>query len=492
MQLSISNIPDEGYLRDESRRSGRADSISFPLSREEISHAMAHMSHHRIKTTVQGARTGITAGAVPYGGHILNLEKMNKIIGMRYSENKDAYIMNVQPGAILADIRKFIASERSGIYFFPPDPTETTASIGGMTACNASGARSYKYGPTRKYIEGLHIILADGSPVYLCRNDDRARGFRFSIETTGGRIIKGRLPAYRMPDVKNASGYYTAENMDLVDLFVGSEGTLGIISEIEIRLLKKPEITWGLMTFFPDEHNAIGFVKLLRGDSGIVPSAIEYFNQAALALIMPDNDKSTAIYIEIDGNDEQNMIDSMVEVSRIAETFGGKEEDTWIASTPGSMDKMKRFRHSAPEAVNTLIDDMRKDTPELTKLGTDMAVPDDRLEETMAMYSRDTKMLGVEPVMFGHIGDNHVHVNVVAGSPRKADEVKQMYLRWAHEVVRNGGTVSAEHGIGKLKVDFLNIMYGSEGINEMKAVKKQFDPYNILNPGNLFGSGGRT
>ncbi len=502
MSFSIFNISEEGYLRDESRKSGRADSISFPSDKEEISRTMAYLSRNRIKTTIQGARTGITAGAVPCGGHILNLEKMNKIIGMRYLEDKGTYIMNVQPGAILSDIRKYIASETSGRFFFPPDPTETTATIGGMTACNASGARSYRYGPVRKYIEGLHIILADGSPIYL-RRGGKAWGFGFLIQTGGGKIIEGRLPTYRMPDVKNASGYYTAENMDLVDLFIGSEGTLGIIAEIEIRLIKKPLLNWGMMLFFPEEHGAIRFVRTLRGDFGdgfvnVRPddetslSAIEYFNRAALDLIRPHDEKNTAIYIEIDGNDEQNMIDSMLEVSSMAETCGGKEEDTWIASGDESLEKMKKFRHSVPETVNTMIDGMRRNTPELTKLGTDMAVPDDRLEQTMAMYNSDTKLLGVDPIMFGHIGDNHVHVNVVADSPGKSDEVKAMYLRWAREVVNNGGTVSAEHGIGKLKVEFLNVMFGLEGINQMKAVKKQFDPDNILNPGNLFGSGGQT
>jgi D-lactate dehydrogenase (cytochrome) len=311
-----------------------------------------------------------------------------------------------------------------------------------------------------------------------------------------------------MPNVKNASGYYVKENMDLIDLFIGSEGTLGIISEVELRLLKKPAYTWGGMFFFCEEECAVRFVKALREDDiklspdciKIKPAAIEYFNSDALRLLMgqkqkgrafsniPDIKKKfgSAIYIEFDGNTEEDIIESMLEASRRAELCGGYEEDTWVAMTPQLMEYMKQVRHAVPEAVNQLVDQRREEAPGITKLGTDMAVPDEKLEAVMDMYKADLAQDGFESLMFGHIGNNHIHVNILPRSLEEYSKGKELYTKWAHKVLEAGGTVSAEHGIGKLKATFLEMMYGHEGINEMRSVRKVFDPEDILSAGNLF------
>ena len=249
--VKISKEYDE-YMRDESRKTGNADSISFPKTEPEIIEIMKGCRNENRKVTIQGARTGITAGAVPQGGHMLNLAGMNRIAGLRYDNESDAFYVTVQPGVLLADLRKAVSNKdfdtegwqeqslkaleimkSSAVCFFPPDPTETSASIGGMAACNASGARSYRYGPTRNYVESLRVVLPDGSVLSLRRGEHKAEGRRLSLVTDTGRVIAGELPEYTMPDVKNASGYYVRENMDLIDLFIGSEGTLGIVSQIE-------------------------------------------------------------------------------------------------------------------------------------------------------------------------------------------------------------------------------------------------------------------
>lgn len=515
------------YLKDESRKYGKADSISFPKSEEEIVKIVELMHKENIKITIQGSRTGITAGAVPSEGHILNLGNMNRITGMRYDSDNDRFNLFVQPGVSLSDIREAIANKDfdtsgwsdqsldafekfklSEKFFFPPDPTETSASIGGMVACNASGARSFYYGSTRNYIEGLKMILSDGSRIHVIRNTHKVKGRSFSITTDKGILINGEIPGHPMPKVKNASGYYAEEDMDLIDLFIGSEGTLGIISEIEIRLIKKPDYTWGCMFFFKEESHAIKFVNSLRNNDflpsqdsmTIKPAAIEYFNNDALELLrlqkengnalsdIPEIKKEfeTAIYVEFDDNSEDNIMEIMVEAASRAEDCGGSEEDSWIASTPQIMEAMKSFRHAVPEAVNMIIDNRRKMDTSITKLGTDMAVPDEKLMDVISMYNSDLDAQGFESVMFGHIGNNHIHVNIL---PRNMDEYirgKELYLKWAHNVVEVGGTVSAEHGIGKLKVNFLELMYGKKGIEDMLEVKKTFDPKFNLNPGNLF------
>lgn len=531
--ISISNEHEE-YLRDESRKTGNADSISFPKTEADVIEILEQCRNENKKVTIQGARTGITAGAVPQGGHILNLSGMNRIEGLRYDPERGAFFVTVQPGVLLADLRKAISRKEfdtngwqeqslkaldmmknSGAYFFPPDPTETSASIGGMVACNASGACTYRYGPTRNYVEGLRVVLPDGSRLTLRRGENKANGRSFRLVTDTGRVIEGELPDYPMPNVKNASGYYIKKDMDLVDLFIGSEGTLGVVTQAELRLIKEPPVKWGLMFFFNEEDFAINFVKALRegasagstpgydeerGGAGFCPAAIEYFNGDSLNLLreqkesnaafssIPSVDRKfkSAVYAELHGNDEDEVMELTGEALERAERCGGCESDTWVADTPQLMESMKLFRHAVPEAVNLRVDQLRRRDPGITKLGTDMAVPDDRLHEVMEMYRAGLDEEDFDSVMFGHIGNNHIHVNILPRTMEEYVKGRELYRKWAEKVLEFGGTISAEHGIGKLKTSFLKMMYGQNGIDGMKMIKRAFDPENILNAGNLF------
>lgn len=507
----------EDYLRDESRKIGQADSISFPKNEKEIIGILKYLSKDKSLITTQGARTGIASGAVPQGGHILNLNKMNKITGLRFDLNNDTFYLRVQPGVILSELRKTLinksfnaenwseeslsalkAFKKSGSYFFSPDPTETTASIGGMVACNASGACSFKYGATRDHIESLSIILPDGDKLHIKRGREKAVNGFFTLTTSSGKVIKGSVPSYNLPKVKNASGYYASENMDLLDLFIGSEGTLGIITEIEIKLLKAPTVIYGLNIFFSCENHALKFVKEIRENSS--PVAIEFFNHKALNLLremkktysgfnklgkIPSH-FHTAVYIEYHGEDEKAVMDMFKSAGDIVVKCGGDLNDTWGSINSQSKEPLTYFRHATPEAVNTLIDEYRKTTPGITKLGTDMAVPDAHLEEIMHLYNTSLDDANLNSVIFGHIGNNHVHVNII---PRNMDEYykgKELYSSWAEKVISLGGTISAEHGVGKMKTNLLEKMYGEKGIKEMKILKSLFDPDNRLNAGNLF------
>ena len=511
------DYPD--YLRDESRRIGAADSISFPLSEADIVETLAELSAKEAPVTIQGARTGIAGGAVPAGGHILNLSRMTEITGLRRHDSEpDSFLITVQPGVLLSELNAAIAaadfnttnwSEKSraalqvfrdtGPWFFPPDPTETSAAIGGMTACNASGARTFAYGPTRNYVDRIRVVLADGSTLELARGREKAAGRTFSLSTESGSILSGALPSYQMPNVKNAAGYFAADDMDMLDLFVGSEGTLGVLSEIDIRLASAPREIWGVVSFLPSLHAALSFVTRTR-QAPARPAAMEYFDARSLALLrtakrenpafsnIPDLPEQchTAVYVEYHGADEDAVSEAVMAMSEIMVECGGNEDAAWIASSARELERLKAFRHAVPEAVNLVIDSRRKANPELTKLGTDMAVPDDCLERIVGIYSADLEKHGLDHVMFGHIGNNHIHVNIL---PRNMSEYalgKELYLAWAREVVRLGGTVSAEHGIGKLKSALLREMFGERGIAEMQAVRRLLDPQSILNRGNLF------
>ena len=283
----------EDYLRDESRRVGAAASISFPASESEVIGAIREARARGETITIQGARTGIVAGAVPDGGHVLNLSRMNSI-----GEITAGAHLTVGPGTILDDIRKRLSG--TGL-FFPPDPTETTASIGGMVAANASGAGTYHYGPTRNWITALRIVLADGEVIAIRRGEHFAQGRHFALSTELGRIIEGPLPAYTQPNVKSAAGYYVTDDMDLIDLFIGSEGTLGVVTQAELRLIPRPNAIHGLTVFFPTEHAAIALVRALRGEHvhsldplDAHPVAIEFFNSDALDLLRGAKSESSA------------------------------------------------------------------------------------------------------------------------------------------------------------------------------------------------------
>jgi D-lactate dehydrogenase (cytochrome) len=200
----IRNLEKEhqDYLRDESRKVGNAESISFPKNEKEIIDILSVLNHNKTLVTTQGARTGIAASAVPQGGHVLNLSKMNKITGLRYDDKTQTFFIKVQPGVLLSELRKSLEKKdfdtenwteeslstlelfrKSGSYFFSPDPTEASASIGGMAACNASGACSFKYGATRNHIEALRIVLVNGDTISLERGKEKASGNSFSIKT---------------------------------------------------------------------------------------------------------------------------------------------------------------------------------------------------------------------------------------------------------------------------------------------------------------------
>jgi D-lactate dehydrogenase (cytochrome) len=493
----------EDYRRDESRRMGNMSGISFPTTEDEVVEVLVTSSRRGESITVQGARTGIVAGAVPQGGVVLNMSRMAEI-GTPVMDESGAYSVTVQPGAILSDLRDVVAMD--GL-FFPPDPTETSASIGGMVSCNASGAMTFHYGPTRDWVRALRVVLIDGDILSVRRGEVHAEGRSFALKTLSGRTISGELPNYEMPQVKTSAGYFASKDMDLLDLFIGMEGTLGVITEIELKLMRKPRFIYGVTVFLPCEKSSIDLVRILRGEpvegfsvSMYEPVAIEFFNKDALDLLrrmkienpafekipsIPPGYRS-AVYVEFHGDDESVLDDIVMELTEVIAALGGSDEDTWFASNDRKLERLKEFRHATPEAVNLLIDGRKREIPGLTKLGTDMSVPDSHLEAVLEMYDSGLRGAGLESVIFGHIGNNHLHVNIL---PRNMDEYdigKALYLGWAKKVVEMGGSVSAEHGIGKLKLPFLRLMYGEDGIAEMRALRAVFDPCGKLNEGNLF------
>lgn len=486
------------YLSDESKTSGKCEYISFPNSEKDIYNILDISKEKDLPITIQGGLTGITGGSVPYNGIILNLSKLKKIGEIK--EYKDYATLTCEAGVLLSEIRENIKNTK---YFFPNDPTETSASIGGMVSCNSSGALSYSYKSIRDWIVGLKIILSNGETIIINRGKNFANNLDFSLRTEEGTLINGKLPNIHYVDIKSAAGYYIRPNMDLIDLFIGMEGTLGIISEITIKLIEKKDFITGIVIFFPSEKASIDFVHNIRGENSfgnLNANAIEFFNENSLNLVnkmkqeremfgelntIKDEYKS-AIYIEFQRNAEEETNQAIEDLYNILGSMNISDEDTWCAFDEKELSILKLFRHAIPESVNTLIGEIKRNNPSITKLSTDMSVPNSVLDYALNMYNADLEKAGLNYVIFGHIGNNHLHVNIIPHNEEEYHIGKELYTKWAKDLVSKGGSVSAEHGIGKIKKDLFKIMFNEKEIEEMRKLKNTFDKENIINVGNLF------
>jgi D-lactate dehydrogenase (cytochrome) len=517
------------YLRDESRVQAKGvRGIFFPASVENIAFALLRARERGERVTLSGGRTGICAGSVPLeGGYLVSLERMCRLLDLRKDGRE--HTITAEAGIRLSELNQRLAARELGLqgeaaeefarggpgFFYPPDPTEQTASLGGTVATNASGARTLFFGPTRDYVTAVDVVLATGELLRVRRGDVREEGGVFRVPRRGGGELLIPAPGYDMPSTKNSAGLFSKSAMDLIDLFIGCEGILGVIARVTVRLLEEPSALAGGVAFFPGEAEALDFVRRARV-SEPKPLALEYFDFGALSLLertrrkqgptseipaipgvaaaagtasgMGRGGRECAVYFEsaVFPGGEGSGIGGLLRVWRglIGET-GGDPRAAWGAVTKRDIQRLKTFRHALPEAVNDLVSDNKKKDERIHKVGTDMAVPDDRLREMMGVYRSLLIKTGIGFVVFGHIGNNHVHVNMLPGSFEQLLEAKRLYTAFAREAVAMGGSVSAEHGIGKLKKEYLALQYGPRAFGDMRAVKNVLDPAGILNPGDM-------
>ncbi len=504
------------YLKDESNIEGEnVQSLFFPRTINNIAWIMNEACGDRKKVTVSGGRTGICAGAVPgAGGYLLSLEKMARILGVEISSGE--YSLKAECGIRLSELSSRVKSKDFGIesvvppeisrsrtsYFYPPDPTETTATLGGTVATNASGARTLFYGPTRNYVVGIEVILSTGELLKLKRGEVPAENGFFRVQKEHGRPLIVPAPSYEMPKTKHSAGLYSKKSMDLIDLFIGSEGILGIIVNVTIRLIEEPHRFFGGVVFFQEEYDAVDFVYRVR--KGMArPLAVEYFDKDALALLEGTRKSqgpvseipeipvcSAAVYFESavfrdEKPEGDNLKAEFLKWKKLIEEAGGDPQSAWAVLNKRDMMRLKALRHAVPESVNKIIAQKKLKDGRIHKVGTDIAVPDEHLKEIMKFYRELLEAERIASVIFGHIGNNHLHVNMIPDNYDELVRAKELYRRFAGKAVSLGGTVSAEHGIGKLKKDYLAILYPQNAVDEMKAIKDTLDPLNILNPGNV-------
>ncbi|HEY3102499.1 MAG TPA: FAD-binding oxidoreductase, partial [Pyrinomonadaceae bacterium] len=252
--------PDEiqNYLSDASYlRGGNADRVVFPETAAEVAAVLREATQTKTPVTVSGAGTGTVAGRVPFGGIVIATDRLKQIKSITSQPSGGRVV--AEAGVRLIDLQRAVDAE--GL-LYPPDPTERSCFLGGNIATNASGARTFKYGPTRDYVEALTIALTTGDVVNIKRGEIHADDRQLTIPLASGGAIKAQLPSYKMPRVrKHASGYFVAPGMDVIDLFVGSEGTLGVIVEAALRLIPKPQGLLSGIVFFDDDDQLLAFVR---------------------------------------------------------------------------------------------------------------------------------------------------------------------------------------------------------------------------------------
>jgi D-lactate dehydrogenase (cytochrome) len=468
----------ENYLKDASNYTGSADVLYIPESIEELKELIQKIISEKKKITIQGSRTGLTGSAVSTEGVICSTELLTHC-----SINKDEKTAWVGPGLKYFELEQELKNLN---LFFPPNPTETTSSIGGNLGANASGSRTFKYGATRNWVEEIKIILPNGNDFHLKRGEIFAENnilkfLEYQIE----------FEDIYMPEIKHSAGYYLRDGMDLIDLFIGSEGTLGVIYDIKLKLLQRPSELLGLIIYFADKDELFNFLEDVRDKSilnfnsknEISARLIEYFDKNSLNILrkyynqVPENVHS-AIWIEQEI--EENQDDFIEKWYEIIQKYTRLADSTWTAIDDKQHIEFAKFRHKLPEEVYENLS-----SKNIQKIGTDTAVKSVYFKDYYDYLYNELDSLGLDYIVFGHIGNSHLHANVFYKNENEMKLAKDFYMSLIKKTISLGGTVSAEHGIGKIKKPYLKEMYG-EKLNTMIKIKQILDPNLLFGNGNLF------
>ncbi len=429
------------------------DGVVRATSPAHVAALLAESSATRTPVTPAGGQTSTTGASISDRGILLSLRAMQRIIDI----DPVARVARVEPGVLVGDLKRACAEHN---LLFAPDPTsEEECTIGGAIACNASGARSLRYGPTRAHVRALSVALADGSIVELRRT---------SLE-------------------KNTVGYLLAH--DPVDWFVGSEGTLGVVVAAELALLPLPEQVIGLAIPFSSEANALRFVVAARNSMHVHARCLEFFDVLALeiARVTEDSDSwargaQALVYVEeVPPAEQEPALDDWLS---LAESFGALVDDVRVFAGETALRDARRMRHAVPAQMNER--GARRRDFGGRKVSTDWAVPYPLLEHAIGLARALANEAGIEQaVIYGHAGNGHPHQNFIASDAEHLRVVERVVEATLREVIALGGTVAAEHGIGKIKRKWLSMQLSPLQVRAMRALKRELDPSDILAPGNV-------
>ena len=434
----------ERYSKDETPLSAGSapDVVVKPSSTEEVSAVMKMLNDRQIPLTFRGQGTGLSCGAVPImGGVVMSFERMNRILEI----DEDNLMAVLEPGVVLLDFRQEV--EKRGL-FYPADPGERSSSIGGNVATNAGGMNGVKYGKTRNSVLGLEVVLPSGEVLQL-----------------GGKTVKRSM------------GY------DLMHLFIGSEGTLGAVTKVIVKLIKLPKIFMTLYIPFKDLQDAVTSVcEILR--NRITPTAIEFVERDAILMAeeylqktMPHHDSNAYLIIRIDGDDEEQLYSEAEGISDICTR--NHAEDVLVADTKESQSRIWDIRSEFYEAV------VKARVAEIV----DAVVPPSKIADFMKEVKAISAKHGVRIIGYGHAGDGNIHLHPLKDdlSDEQWENRLPMVMRDIYtKAVELGGTISGEHGIGSAKKAYVEIAIDKTQLEIMKGIKRLFDPNGILNPGKIF------
>ena len=505
------------YLEDAAHFSGgHARELVTPRSEADLAEVV------RTARTVLpiGAQSSLTGGATPMGETIVSTRRLTGI------EMIGADRVRVGAGMTIDALNRVI--EAAGRYY-PPSPTFSGACIGGTVATNAAGAATFKYGTTRDWVDAITVVLPSGDVLDIARGATRARDGRFRLELGAGPIAV-RVPEYRMPaSPKLSAGYFAAPGMDLIDLFIGSEGTLGIVTAVTLRVLPvRPAMCVALVPF-QSEAAALQFAGAVRGASretwrtcsrrGVDASAIEYLDARSLSIVREDG-ADRANRIDLSAAAEAALLvtlelpagttaeDAFDQIGRARDADrpdvplvnfcamlldAGVFDDVEMAM-PGDASRVSQLaalREAVPAGVNQRVGQAKRAVDAaIEKAAADVAVPFDRLEELLSGFRSDAARAGLDAVVWGHVSDGNLHPNVIARTPAEWGAAREAIASIGRLAIDLGGVPMAEHGVGRnaIKQELLRELYGADGVDQMRAVKRAIDPAWKLAPGVLFAA----
>ena len=417
------------------------DVAVLPESTEDVAAAVRIAAEEGHPVIARGMASGLAAASVPFGGGIvLSLTRMNRILEI----DDENHVARVEAGVVTADLEAAVG--KLGL-FYPPDPSSNEQStIGGNIACNAGGPRCLKYGVTGDYVMGLTVVLPDGR-----------------VLRTGGKAIK------------NVVGY------DLTSLFVGSEGTLRIITEALLRLTTKPQFVRTARAEFPELEDASRTVNAIL-DAGVVPATLELMDETAITCIEEAMglglplDVEAMLIIETDGMDGAAVLREIETVAQVCRENGARE--VIVAETEEERDQLWRARRSVSPSL-------ARKAP--NKLGEDITVPRSAIPEAIRRIKQISTDYGLPIVVFGHAGDGNLHPNILFDKREEEqwERVEQIVGEIFQVALDLEGTLSGEHGVGTLKKPYMEKALGSLSVEVQWRIKRAFDPHNILNPGKV-------
>jgi len=501
-QIEIDPAIVSSFLSDAAHvPGGFATGVAFSRHEGEVAALVAQAT----RLLPIGAQSSLTGGATPRGDVVLSTRALNAIAAPA------GHHVRAGAGVPLLELQRTLAS--AGLYY-PPVPTYEGAFVGGTIATNAAGAATFKYGSTRAWVDGITVVLASGDVLDVNRGEIAATDETgFAVVTTAGATLRVPPLTYVMPAVaKLSAGYFAAPGMDLIDLFIGSEGTLGVVTAATLRVIPRPRRSLALIPCVT-ERQAIAVAASLRHQAGdawagrgpLDVAAVEYIDARALRAL-PDEAFMRAgvprpgagtvmllLQIELgSGSAAGAAPPEEAALERLQEVLSacGVGADP-VLSAPGDERGAQRLldlREAVPASVNALVAAAKAAHPEVEKTAGDMVVPFDRLEESVALYHQAFASRGLDHAVWGHLSDGNLHPNLVPRTLADVEAGRDALLEIARGVVAMGGAPLAEHGVGRspLKQRLLRELYGETGIEQMRAVKRALDPDWKLSPGVLF------